>query len=451
MNQIRGRQAVVCLSVILICVALPLFLVGHTIRSSPEFSPIDEGAHYDYVQRVWNQGVPLMGDELLPETLETIACRGVDLEGLVLPVCGSRESTRAEYFPGAGLSYEAHHPPFYYLATAPLAFLLRNIFDLSPLTSTRAVGAIWLVAAMLVMYRAAILFGFRYTPIIACLFAIGTSPVVIYHSSIVSNDSLVLLVSSLMIYLLARVNAARHVCRFEAVAIGLVAGFTKLNLVNAALAVGFIFVFIALSRFRQDSVNYQEFRRSEAWQTFGSTGIALATSSLFAGIAWIVSSRLRATIPGPKFPSFDVLRTGEVTILTILRQAEVVLAPLTDSFTPFGAKNPDLYAVLGFLTKTVITTACLTGLFSNRRSLWHQVGPIAFFANYFGSVAQGLGNWVTYRMDSALAGRFGLVMLPVFALIILGTTERKMATRVLEVGATLTGVLFTWIILSSPL
>ena len=108
--------------VILVCVIAPLVLVASIVQRYTVFSPIDEAAHFDYVQRLPGSGIPVMGDTMLQSSLEIIACRGSDLPGLVLPKCGTNE-VKPEAFPGQGLQYEAQQPPLYYLTAAPLAWV----------------------------------------------------------------------------------------------------------------------------------------------------------------------------------------------------------------------------------------------------------------------------------------------------------------------------------------
>ena len=68
---------------LLFCVVLPTAVVGNVIQRHSQFSPIDEGAHFDYVERLYSHGIPVLGDRLLPSTLKEIACRGTALPGIV--------------------------------------------------------------------------------------------------------------------------------------------------------------------------------------------------------------------------------------------------------------------------------------------------------------------------------------------------------------------------------
>ena len=57
------------------------------IDANPKFSPIDEGAHFDYVNRVSKGELPRLGERLTQTTLRELACRGTVLTAYRLPPC----------------------------------------------------------------------------------------------------------------------------------------------------------------------------------------------------------------------------------------------------------------------------------------------------------------------------------------------------------------------------
>ena len=67
---------------LLFCVVLPTAVVGNVIQRHSQFSPIDEGAHFDYVERLYSHGIPVLGDRMLTSSLREMACRGTALEGI---------------------------------------------------------------------------------------------------------------------------------------------------------------------------------------------------------------------------------------------------------------------------------------------------------------------------------------------------------------------------------
>jgi hypothetical protein len=93
------------------CVIVPASLVGIHIHENPKLSPIDEGAHLDYVTRIEHGSMPRLGQRLQPSTLRVTACAGFVLK-VKLPACDARKLTPQE-FPGGGYQYEAQQPPTY--------------------------------------------------------------------------------------------------------------------------------------------------------------------------------------------------------------------------------------------------------------------------------------------------------------------------------------------------
>ena len=107
-----------CLWLLLVCLVAPAALIVAHIHENPEFSPIDEAAHWDYVTRIANGGFPRLGQRLQPSTLRTLACRKTALSKPVAPPCSQR-ILRPDQFAGGGYQYEAQQPPVYYAVTVP--------------------------------------------------------------------------------------------------------------------------------------------------------------------------------------------------------------------------------------------------------------------------------------------------------------------------------------------
>ena len=135
------------------CVIVPASLVGIHIHENPKLSPIDEGAHLDYVTRIEHGGMPRLGQRLQPSTLRVTACAGFVLK-VKLPPGGVRTLTPQE-FPGGGYQYEAQQPPTYYAVTIPFRLFFFNVLGVSDPDATRLVGVLWLVGGLLLLWAAA--------------------------------------------------------------------------------------------------------------------------------------------------------------------------------------------------------------------------------------------------------------------------------------------------------
>lgn len=435
------------LPVVVVCVITPLVLVGSIVQRYSTFSPIDEAAHFDYVQRLPGSGIPIMGDTMLQSSLDIVACRGSDLPGLVLPKCGTDE-VKPEAFPGQGLQYEAQQPPLYYLTAAPLAWVGSEVLGLGELGATRAVGVLWLVAAMLLLYFTGELLKVRRGVLLACMFAFVSAPVVTYHTAIVSNDSTVLFYATLMAFIAALTHVHQKPYLWAAFVAALLAGFTKTTIVTAIFATGGLLMMAVLPMPLHE---LKAFWKTAKWKIYGRTGFAMVAGGFISAIGWNYFSRSRATIPGDIFPTFDVLRGAPVGVVSIMREAVVVLGPLTDSYTPFGVWNGDVYQLLSTLTKSVLIGAGLAGAFVAGRSWWRLAGPLALTAQYFGAVALGIGIWRSYDMTPGLVGRYGLVMVPALILVLVAGIQRPMGRYLLSAGSIGVGLLFTWITFQTPL
>src|SRR6187455_1779071 len=122
---------------VFVCVAAPASLVGLQIHALPRFSPIDEPAHFDYVERASRGEIPRQGQRLLPTTLREMACRGLSF-GAKLPPC-SAKVLRPRDFPGEGSQYEALQTPGYYVLTVPLRWVTTHVTGVhGRLNATRA-------------------------------------------------------------------------------------------------------------------------------------------------------------------------------------------------------------------------------------------------------------------------------------------------------------------------
>ena len=129
------------------CVVVPASLVGIHIHENPKLSPIDEGAHLDYVTRIEQGSMPRLGQRLQPSTLRVTACAGFVLN-VKLPPCDAHKLTPQE-FPGGGYQYEAQQPPTYYAVTVPFRLFFFSVLGVSDPDATRLVGVLCPVDAAL--------------------------------------------------------------------------------------------------------------------------------------------------------------------------------------------------------------------------------------------------------------------------------------------------------------
>ncbi|MDP4930148.1 MAG: hypothetical protein NWQ79_04145, partial [Ilumatobacteraceae bacterium] len=154
---------------------LPTAVVGNVIQRHSQFSPIDEGAHFDYVERLYSHGIPVMGDRMLTSSLREMACRGTALEGIVTPPCDAKKFPYDQW-PGGAYQYQSQQPPLYYAVTAPVAKAIDLAIGRGVLGSIRLVSLFWLIGGLLLMWKTAVLLGISRLTTAAGLMLVGLAP-----------------------------------------------------------------------------------------------------------------------------------------------------------------------------------------------------------------------------------------------------------------------------------
>lgn len=421
---------------LLVCVVIPALLVISTIERHPRFSPIDEGAHFDYVERIYSHGVPTFGDRFLQSSLREMACRGTRLDGLVLPACDAK-TMLYEQFPGGAYQYEAQQPPLYYAVTAPIARMTEKVLGVAPLGAMRLVGLLWLVAGLLVLWKTSRILNIAATPMLATLVAIASAPNVVYYSSIVSNDAAGILFGGLAAYVGALSFTRGKGYVIPAVALGLGAALTKTSCALPVGVVGLILVAVTLHRQSGSTENRRKMRL---------TGLGMMGGAVAGTLLWVVYYRAVATIEPKKLPTFDVLRGGPVNVGNILSQAKSFLAPLADSYNPFAAWNGEVNGLLISLGMFAIVAGLAAGAYARERTWWSVAGPIVLVCLYVGGAVIGIGIWRAYDINPGVSGRYALPMLSLAALIVPAGLQRRFGQIAYSAGCVGAAVLSVWMI-----
>jgi hypothetical protein len=416
---------------LLVCVVAPVLLVALQIDRNSKFSPLDEQAHFDYVNRVAKGEVPRQGQELLPETLRTVACTGNALPAAKTPPC-TAPVLRPDQFPGRGSQYEAQQPPTYYALTVPVRWVAQHVLGIgSRLDATRAASILWLVAGLLLAWAAGRVMEIDPFALGAGLLLLVGAPTVIFLSGTVSNDvtavpagALVALVAALAyrregprmpVALFAAGFAAAALKTSNVLAVGVVSG---LFAVAAVVAAGGRPAAAAFRRWARD-------------------GGPLLLGAILALCLWVVIHRSLALIDLRDEPAFAPLREVPHTLAVVLREAVALLQPVTSdlavALVSAGTLDQDvqkpLHALLGF----VLIAAGLAGLFVTPRRWPHVLGLIAVPALYLGGVGLGLSLIVTYQADPGLGGRYGLSVAPLLILALAAALDGRWAQRAVAV------------------
>ena len=417
----------------LVCVVAPTLLVGLRIARNPQFSPIDEGAHWDYLQRVRDGEVPRMGEPFRLDSLRTASCRGVALRGLVLPPCPA-VAVRPEQYPGQGIQYLAHHPPTYYALTAPLAWIARRTLVPDEVDAARATGAVWLALGLICLWMSGRLAGVSQGRLGAGILLLAGAPVVVHQSSIINNDAPALLSGSLAAFLAMLALVRPGSWRFPVLALaGAIAVGMKTSNIMGCAVVALWQATMAWDDARGDLRAW--------WRGFWSVGGALLLGAGISALLWVVASRALALIDPAQVPTFEMLRHERIGLSSIAGEALVMLGPVTDSYSPM-VTDAEGKAVGGFVVlhleplahtalKVLLIVGGLGGAFVARREWHHRLGLIAVPALWLGGFALGVALWKTYDARPGLAGRYGLSVAPLLVLALVAGLRGEWLVRLL--------------------
>ncbi len=441
------RKALTWIGPGLVCVVIPFLMVLSVVDRHPKFSPIDEAAHWDYVERLPSHGIPIFGDRLLKSTLRELSCRETRLEGLVVPPCDAKRLPYDRY-PGGAYQYEAQQPPIYYAVTAPVAKIVTLVTGVGDVGGTRIVGGLWLVAGLLLMWHTARLLSIDRLPMLGVTLAVGVAPLVVYYSSIVSNDSAGILSGAIACWVGAVTFVRQRSYVRLAFAIGLALALVKTSSAVPAGVVGFLLLLPALHGAATGRILPW---RHSSWTNMGKTGLSLIAGAVVGSLTWIIYYRAFATIEPKTLPTFDVLRGGPVNGVTFLTQAKSFFAPLTDSYQPFSAWNSDVYSLLQLAALIAVAAGLGAGAFVAKRTWCSVSGPPTLGLLYLAGVVIGYGIWRSYDINPGVSGRYALPMIPVVALIFAAGLQRRMGQWVVVIGSVGFAALSSWMILNVSL
>jgi hypothetical protein len=419
-----GRAVAIAL---LSCVVVPVALVGLQLHHYPRFSPLDEAAHLDYVDRVADGAIPRQGQHLRAQTLREVACRGSALGGVAAPPCSAPVLRSAE-FPAGASQYEAQQPPPYYVVTAAIRLVTRHVLGVdNELLATRLTSVVWLVAGLLLAWAAGRLMEVEPVRLGIALLLLAAGPTVIFLSATVSND-VTAVPAGALVALAAAVAHRRPGTRASLLLFlaGVVAAAGKTTNLFAVATMSAVFAVAALG----DAELQGAGARLRRW---GTTGGALLLGGVTVSVAWLAIHSSLALIDLKDEPAFAGLRQAPHGFGRVLGEATALLQPLTSdiavSLTSPSTLGTDAQAPLHTMLGLVFVAAGLAGLFVVRRQWPHVLGLVSTAALYGGGVAFGAGLLLTYGGDPGLSGRYGLSVAPLLALALAGALAGPWAVR----------------------
>jgi hypothetical protein len=409
---------------LLVCVLAPTALVAMQISANPGFSPLDEPAHFDYVERVARGEIPRQGQRLLKSTLQEIACRGVGSEGPKAMPCTPRDLGEGEV-PGGASQYEAQQPPTYYAVTVPLRWVARELFRIRDnLDAARATGILWLVGGLLLTWAAGRVMGIEPLPLGAALLLLSTAPIVVYGTATVSNDVTAVPAAGL-VALVAALAYRRDGPRvpIALLAAGFVAAACRATNLFPVVAVSALFAVGAVTRRQRDEPPTSTVRR---WSRDGG---ALLLGGAIATVIWVFAHRSLSLIELRDEPAFGVLRSGPRTVGPLLREATDLFQPLTGSFVSPDTLGQPVQAPLHTALSFLVIGGALAGLFVSGRQWSHALGLVLMPVLYVGGVLLGVSLMITYEIAPGLSGRYGMSLAPLLVIVLAASLTGKWSQR----------------------
>ncbi|HEX3316851.1 MAG TPA: glycosyltransferase family 39 protein [Solirubrobacteraceae bacterium] len=210
-------------------------LASIAVARYPVWTLVDEGAHFDYIQAIADDGrLPVVTDLVSPQ-VEAI-------DENVYPAPPRKDRAKRGL---AGHSYEAQQPPLYYLLAVP-AFSLSSNYR-TKVTLVRAFDVLFLlgaIAVFLALCREVLGRGEDALAGTALALTVFLWPAIVVRGVTISNEGLELLVGMALVYALWRAAASRSpgwlIAAGALVGLGLLTRLTVAYLVPVAIGVAVV-------------------------------------------------------------------------------------------------------------------------------------------------------------------------------------------------------------------
>jgi len=329
---------------LLVLIVFSFVTVGVTVATHAQLSPIDEAAHIDSVFRA--PSIVRTGEQMLPQTLDEISCRGVASVVVVdAPLCGVFQAAPPPGYAVGGGGYNTAdiHPPIYYDLTKLAMTVGGWVSPSGPVTVMRLTGAFWLaLGACLTWLLARRLGAGRWAA-----FGAGATLAAGYSvqelSSIVNVDAMVLATGA-GFALLALWAWPRRLVWWLIPLAAVAVMFVKMTNIAGLVVVCLFLLIREVSRQLPDAAADAASGRDRlrAWWSAngrGSTralgvGALTALAAVLALAVWSAIRSARALVPGDSLPISQQFLIDHLTLEQIASQVFSFTAPT--EFLPNG-------------------------------------------------------------------------------------------------------------------
>lgn len=398
---------------------LPFALGLLHVRAYHELSPFDEAAHADYVVTLIHGDFLRPGDLLSQPAMREAACRGVDLEGLVLPPCVPGVQYEPSDFPGEGRNYLYHHSPAYYAMTAIVVRLLRLVGVDGLVNGARLADMLWVGAGLAMMWEVGRRLGIPLLLRNAGVVVVATSEPVLYTAATVTNDATAVLAGAAVLLATLRWESKRHGLAMLALAAG---AAVLLKNTNAIAVLGAMLYLVA--RWLQREPGSLGNRRPHSYL---AAIASLSLGSLSVMIGWLLLRPSSGAFVEPAFQQFAETSVGPGDVLA---QSLALVTPLRAPLLPPFLDSTAIWLPLAAINVAIIA-ACLAAVVDVRGG--HRtpiVGLTALVALPIGAASLVVFNFLFLGLYFPLPPRYGLSAMPALVLGLVWLFRPAPASRV---------------------
>ena len=413
---------------LLFCLIIPISLVSLSINQHPQFSPLDEFDHLDYVNSISHWNLLHQGQTISETTMRDLSCDGLDLPGFKVPPCSASKLIPSQ-FPGSGLSTEAAQPPLYYGITYFLSWVPLRILHLGHLKETRLTGAFWLSAGLFLFWFTGKLLKIPQAKIASGVLLLSTLPIVVGTHSLVTNDASSLFAGSLIGFLgaLAWVKPSKwtpFVFAVAAFALPMLKATTILPITVLAL----LYLILLWNKYREPEQKIVETLRRAAIPWIKTGGVLLFFSGLSL-LIWYAVQKHSSIISEANFCKITQPPAGAPF-------SKIFYDPTT-IWQIFSLPSPtwtltyiqtELQNVMLTITGYVGVASALSILFVQKKTWANWGGALSLVMMYLGGLSLGYLSWKQCGIPIGFEGRYGISLLPFLVIFLISVFRGRSST-----------------------
>ena len=395
---------------LLFCIVLAFVVVGLHVNKYPLLSPIDELQHLDYVYKAPSGHVVALGERIGQDALRDEVCRGIDAP-ITLPACDTPAPLDPAVFQERGYNTAYVHPPPYYFVTGVLAKVVKGVTGVdSTLTAARAVGALWLSAALWLVWR--LLVHRRASPLTqaSLLSLLIVSPSIIFASATTSPDASSLLAGAAML-----------------AAVTLLLKFTHIG------AIGLVLVYFAARALQQAPL--ASWRSDAVYRRYGRVAALVLGSAFAMLLMWTVVQKVVAIAPSSEIDMTTALYTDSFPVAQVFENVDATFSPLRTPYIAPVLRNQYVIGLNHMLDVSVMLAVASVAVFASVRSRERalaaatavamlSLGPVTVMLNYINSSAV-----------TSIPSRYGLPIVPAALVCAVPAMDRSLVRRSVGVFA----------------